>query len=103
MRIIEEIVEYIDDELKMAEDYIDSANKYKDEHPEICETFIAIANDEMKHSEMLHSAVVRAIDKHKMSGKEVPAEMIAIWNYEHKNMVKFADELRHKLETYKKY
>lgn len=87
MRIIEQYVEAIDDELEGAKEYAEkyveckvkndmhSANRYKE-----------MANDELKHAAYEHEWAVKEIEEISKV-YTAPAEMMEKWEHAHKNYV----------------
>jgi rubrerythrin len=94
MKIIEMLVDDIDEELEGAKHYAKKALKYKDENPALAKMFFDMSGDEMKHMHMLHDEVVKIIEEHKRTKGEPPAAMLAVWDYVHKKHIKEANEVR---------
>ena len=90
MKIIERLSEMIDEEIADAHKYAVCAAEQKDLDPELSRTFLMLANEEMNHSNMLHTQVVRLIKKYREENGEPPADMMAIYNYLHKKSVEKA-------------
>lgn len=53
--------------------------------------------------DMLHKQMVDLIDQKKREGVEVPAEMLAIWNYEHERLIKEFKDTKLLVEEYKRF
>lgn len=102
MRIIEKLSKQIKSEIKGAEKYIECALKHKSDDKELAELYYTLATEEMTHSERLHKAVLREIEKHKATGKEVPPAMQAVWNYQHEEIVEYSTEVKMMIEMYRK-
>lgn len=94
MKIIEKLSHMIEDELEGAEEYIECALKYKEEHPSLAKTFYDISTMEMQHVNMLHNEVTRVIDDHRRKHGEPPAPMLAVYNYLHEKHIKKAHEIK---------
>ncbi len=84
MEVIKLLVTHIDEEVNDAETYAKLAAKYKDSDKELSATFSALSEQELSHSDMLHKQAVRIISAY---GKEAPASMQAIWDWEHEKIV----------------
>ena len=101
MKIIQKLSEMIEDELEGAEEYAKCALEYKDENPTLANVFYDIANQEMRHVNMLHDQVVAIIKKHREQHGEPPAPMMAVYEYLHKKHIEEAAEVKNYLEMYK--
>lgn len=100
MKIIQSLVEKIDEELMDAEKYIDCAYHHRDEYPELSAVFFRLSREEMAHMSALHDQVVRFIEDYKKSN-EVPADMKALYDYLHERQVDWANKIKIKQDTYK--
>lgn len=94
MKIIKMIVGYIGEELEGAEEYAKKALLYKDEHPDIAKVFYEMSLQEMHHVDMMHSEVVKIIEKHRREKGDPPAMMLSIWEYHHERFIEEAKEIR---------
>lgn len=91
MKIIKKLAEMIEDELEGSEEYIELAMKHHEDFPEVAQTFYELAQTEMGHVEILHTQVVRLIEKHRREHGAPPETMLAVWEYAHeKHMAKAA-------------
>lgn len=102
MKIIKEIVEYIHEELERAEGYAKKATQYKTDDKALADTYSMMAAQELDHVDKLHAQVVRMIKAHQATGKEVPAAMQAVWDYEHQNAMDKVVKIKMLLEMYRK-
>lgn len=102
MRKIAEIVEDIHEELEGAEHYATQAAKYKAAEKELSSVYAGLATTELSHVDTLHSQVVKAINEQKATGKEVPAEMQDVWDWQHKQIAAKYAGVRALLEMAKK-
>ena len=102
MRIIKKIVDQIYDELEGAEEYIECAMKYKEEHPSLANMYYEMSLTEMTHVDKLHNAVTMLINEVRARGETPPPEMMAIYEYEHEKTIKEATEIKVMQEMYKK-
>jgi len=101
MKIIEKLSNMIEDEMDDAEKYAKCALKHKEERPPLAQTFHALSLDEMKHMSMLHDEVVKIINEYRATGAEVPADMMAVYDYLHKKHIDRATDIKIIIESYK--
>lgn len=102
MKIIKEIVENLKDELGSAEHYAKLATRYKDEDKALAENYAKMAEAELGHVNALHAQAVRVIkDWRTYSGKEPPAAMQAVFDYEHDNMIEKVARIKTLLSMYR--
>ena len=94
MKIIEKLSRMIEEELDGAEEYIECALKYKDEHPSVAKAFYDISLVEMQHVTILHNEVTRLIEEHRRKVGDPPAPMLAVYNYLHEKHMKKAHEIK---------
>ena len=94
MKIINELVEMIDDELEGAEEYAKQALLLHDTHPDIAKVYYEISTEEMRHVDMLHTCVKSQIEKQRKEHGEPPPAMMAIYEYTHKRHIEEAAEIR---------
>lgn len=102
MKIIKVIVEQIEDEVEGAEEYAKLATQYKTEDKALADMYFDIANQELMHVDKLHSQVVKYIQQYKTTGKEIPASMQAVWDWEHEKIVDNVTRIKLMLDMYKK-
>ena len=93
MEIIKKISERIEEEIEDAEAYAKMALHYKEEDPELAQTFITISGEEMKHMEMLHRQVTRLISTYRKEHGEPPAAMAAVYDFVHKREIEQANHV----------
>lgn len=99
MKIIQDLVEEIKDELHGAKCYAKKATRYKTENPTMAKMYYDMANDELKHSDMLHVEAVRAIDKQRAI-EQPPQYMLDRWDEEHKKYVDKSAKIKVMLQMY---
>lgn len=73
------------------------AHKETDKH--LADMYAELARQELDHAGMEHEQAVRLIKEY---GKEPPAAMQAIWDWEHEQMIEEESEIRVMLEMYHK-
>lgn len=94
MVIIEQLSEYIDEELCDAKKYIKHALEVKSTYPGLAETFNQLSLEEMQHMQRLHSEVEKLISNYRKEHGEPPEAMQAVYNYLHKKSIDKAKEVR---------
>lgn len=102
MKIIKHLVEDINEELEGAEHYAKLATQHKDDDRALADVYAKLAGVELEHVNTLHGQVVRIIKEWKAtSGKEPPAAMQVIWDYEHERSIDKAAKIKTLLDMYK--
>lgn len=101
MKIIQTLVDRISDELDDANRYAAIAHSVKAEYPRLADKIIDLAETEMGHARLLHAEVVKLIEEVKQRQGEPPADMMAIYNYEHEKQVKRAAAIRQLIAEYR--
>jgi ferritin len=94
MKIIQKLVDQIEDELEGAEEYAKCALTHKEDHPTLAKTFYDISTDEMRHVNLLHDEAVKLIEDHRREKGEPPAAMLAVWEYMHKKHIEKANKIK---------
>ena len=101
MVIVEKLSKMIDEELDDARKYAQCALNEKDEHPEVADVFFKLSGEEMEHMKMLHDSAVELIEAYKKEKGEPPADMLAVYNYLHKQHIEKATDVRTMQRMYK--
>lgn len=94
MKIIKCLAELISEELADAKKYAELALTYASDQPDAAKLFRELSDEEMRHMERLHKAVERAIDEHRRTKGDPPAEMLAVYNYLHGRHIAEAKEVK---------
>ena len=94
MKIIENLSEFIEEEIEGAETYIKKALKHQTEHPTLAKTLYDISLDEMKHADLLHGEVVKVIETYRKEHGEPPASMKAVYDFLHEKQIEKANKVR---------
>ena len=94
MKIIECLSGKIEDELHDAEEYIEDAIKWRAEMPDVAELFYQLSLEEMGHMERLHKKVAEKIAEYKNTHGEPPKDMLALYDYLHKQHINEAMKIR---------
>lgn len=101
MKAIKELAGHIESELKDADEYADLALHYMDDDHTLGDMYRTLANEEIGHAHKEHEQTVRLINEYKRDGKEPPAAMIAVWEWEHDRMVEHEAAVKMKLSMFK--
>lgn len=99
MKVIAKVVDLIGEELCDAKKYIKLAERYR-EHGSLSECFATLSEAEMGHVRKLHDEVEKLIAEVRERDGEPPAEMLAIYNYEHKKQIEKAAKIRRMIAEY---
>lgn len=91
MKIINEIIEDMMEEIHDAKHRIERAGELKPLYPDIAQRESEIAAQELVHAEKDHKSVVEIIEEYRKTKGEPPAYMLEFWTEKHnKYMEKFA-------------
>jgi len=94
VKLIQNLSEMIDEEIADAYKYAKCYLEHKDFEPELARTFSMLANEELNHSNMLHTQVVRIIKQYRDQNGEPPAPMMAVYDFLHKRSIDKANEVK---------
>lgn len=94
MKIIEDLCDYIDDEICDAEKYIKHALDAHEDYPEVAELFNMLSAEEIKHMQLLHGQVVKLIDAYRKLKGEPPEDMLAIYDYLHRKSIEKVKQVK---------
>lgn len=101
MKMIEKIVQQIEEELNGAEMYAKCAIKHKDEDMMMAKMYYDMSLDEMKHVNMLHEESVKLINDYKAKGNEIPEAMQSVYDFLHERHIEHAKDVRMYQNLYK--
>lgn len=101
MEIIKNLSKMIKEEISDAEKYARCALNHKESDKTLAEIFYTLANEELKHMEMLHEQVVRIIAQYRKDKGDPPPVMQAIYDWTHQEQIEHTAEVRNLLSMYK--
>jgi hypothetical protein len=102
MKILSHLIEKAHDTMEEVEWYGEKAMHYKTDHKSLADVYNKIAEMHVTIYDMLHKEMVNLIEEHKRMGHTPPPEMLAIWDYEHKKLIKEFAEAKTLVDEYKK-
>lgn len=94
MKDIKILSKHIREELQDAENYAKLALHYKDDDRSLSQAFEKLAGQELDHADILHAQATRLIKHKKETGIEPPVSMLAVWNWEHENMIECVAKIK---------
>lgn len=103
MKMLTKLIEKAEDTLDEIEWYGEKALMYREENKALADVYNKIADMHINIYDMLHKQMVELIDQYKRNGATVPAEMSAIWNYEHEKLIKEFKDAKVLVDEYKRY
>lgn len=101
MKLIKELEELIEEEIRDVKKYAKLAAELKSEYPNLAQTLYTISLQEDGHQSALHTEVVKIIDEYKKKNGEPPAAMLAVYEFLHKRHIENMAEARRYQELYK--
>lgn len=73
----------------------------RDDDHQLADLYIRLAEEEIKHAHLEHDQVVRMINERKQAGEKVHEAMMAVWDWEHEQMIQDEAEIRQMIGMYK--
>ena len=101
MKVIEKLSDKISDEIQDAKCYAKMALEEREPHRSLADTLYTISNEEMRHMQMLHGEVARLIAEYRQAKGDPPADMLAVYEYLHRQHIDAAAEVRTLQAMYK--
>ena len=101
MKLIRDLEELIEDEIKDIKKYAKMAAELKTEHPGLAQVLYTISTQEDSHQAALHTEVVKIIEEYKRTHGEPPAAMKAVYDFMHKRHIENLAEARRYQDIYK--
>lgn len=87
MKVIKTLSEKITEEICDAKAYVKLAIEYKEEYPDLSRTLYNLSLQEMDHMNILHNEVTAIIKRYRETNGEPPADMMAVYEYLHKQQI----------------
>ena len=87
MKVIQVISDKIEEEINDARSYAELANEYKESYSNLARTFYNLSMQEMEHMNLLHGQVTEIIRQYRETNGEPPSDMLAVYNYLHKQQI----------------
>ena len=100
MKIIQTVVDHINEEIEDACTYVKLAIETKDAYRSLSETFYGLSQEEMRHSATLHGEVVKLIEQYRRDNGEPPQNMLAVYDYLHEKSIEKAEEVKRYQQIY---
>jgi ferritin len=101
MKIIKTLSEKITEEICDAKAYVKLAIEYKEEYPDLSRTLYNLSLQEMDHMNILHNEVTAIIKRYRETNGEPPADMLAVYDYLHKEQIEKSLEVKMLQSMYK--
>ena len=101
MKLIRDLEELIEDEIKDIKKYAKMAAELKTEHPGLAQVLYTISTQEEAHQAAIHTEVVKIIEEHRRKHGEPPAAMLAVYDYVHKRHIADLAEAKRYQDVYK--
>ena len=101
MKLIKCLSEKIEAEIEDADEYIESAMRWKQEEPDTADLFYELSLEEMNHMERLHQEVVEIIEEYRKEHGDPPKEMMFVYNYLHERHIAEASKVKSKQGMFK--
>lgn len=102
MKKIANMVKDIKGEIEGADHYGKMALQYKTDDKPLSDVYSALASQELEHVTKLHDSIIRVINEYRAKNGDPPAPMMAVWNWEHEEMVERVTKVKSLLEMVKK-
>lgn len=101
MKLIKELEELIEDEIRDVKKYAKMAVELKDENPSLAQVLYTISTQEEAHQASIHTEVVKSINEYKRTKGEPPAAMLAVYDFMHKRHIENMAEARRYQDMYR--
>jgi rubrerythrin len=101
MKLIQNLQELIEEEIHDVKKYAKMAAELKAEYPSLAQALYTISTQEDSHQAAIHAEVVKIIQEYRRTHGEPPANMMAVYDYLHKQSIDRLAEARRYQEVYK--
>ena len=99
MKVMQVIIDHMNDTLKEANEYYRDYIVFKDSYPRVAQTSIEMAQTHMSLYNKWHDVIVYIINEYKTKNGELPPVMKELYDYEHKKLIEEYDELNFKIRN----
>lgn len=94
MQMIQEITEFVEEEIEDAKKYAKMALQYREERNDLALIYNKMSEEEMGHMMRLHDIVTVLIKDYRAKNGEPPPDMMAVYNYLHNKHMEKAAEVK---------
>ena len=101
MKIIEELSDKIEKEIKCAEEYAKCALAHKEDNLQLAEIYYKKKKKKMVHMNLLHTQVTLIIEDYRKKNGEPPEAMKVLYNILHRKHIENAAAVKGMLALYK--
>lgn len=101
MKLIQKLEDLIDEEIHDVKKYAKMAAELKAEHPGLAKVLYDISGQEDTHQAAIHGEIVKIIQEYRKTKGEPPANMMAVYEYLHKQSIDKLAEARRYQEVYR--
>lgn len=101
MKVIQILSDKIQEEIGDARAYVKLAIEYKESYPELARELYNLSLQEMDHMNVLHNQVTMLIQRYRETNGEPPADMMAVYDYLHKQQIEKAHSVKILQSMYK--
>lgn len=101
MKLIKELEELIEDEIRDVKKYAKMAAELKEENPGLAQVLYTISTQEEAHQASIHTEVVKIINEYRRTKGEPPAAMLAVYDFMHKRHIENMAEARRYQDMYR--
>jgi len=101
MKTIQQLLDYIEEEINDAIKYAKMALEYQDEYPVLAEALYKISDEEIKHMTILHGQVASIIAEYRKKNGEPPEAMKMLYEIMHRKHIEHAAEAKAYQSMYK--
>lgn len=90
MELIQELSDYIEEEINDAIKYVKLAAEIREDFPIVAENIYKISEEEMKHMATLHNQVIVIIDEYRKKNGDPPEAMQMLYDIMHQKHIEHA-------------
>lgn len=102
MKIIQDVADYIYEEIADAKKYIRAAIKERETDKDLADCLYDLSGEELIHADKLHEQVRRLIREYKEKKGEPPELMMQLYEREHARIIDCTAEVKRLQELYRR-